>query len=106
MVLTSLEPVDYTLDAGKIGHMHLDIKPTSDYPLPDLVQLLNLSFEHYLVPITFNLTQFLTMVRKDSIDLSASRVLLAEEQPAGIALIARRGWTSRLAAMGIVTSAR
>jgi len=86
--------------------MTLDTKPASDYPLPDLTQLLNLSFENYLVPITFNLIQFLTMVRKDSIDLSASRVLLVDEQLAGIALIARRGWTSRLAAMGIVQSMR
>jgi len=86
--------------------MPLDIKPASDYPLPDLTQLLNLSFENYLVPITFNLSQFLTMIRKDSVDLSASRVLLADDQPAGIALIARRGWTSRLAAMGILQSQR
>jgi ribosomal protein S18 acetylase RimI-like enzyme len=86
--------------------MTLDIKSASDYPLPDLTQLLNLSFENYLIPITFNLSQFLTMVRKDSVDLSASRVLLADEQLAGIALIARRGWTSRLAAMGIVQSQR
>jgi GNAT superfamily N-acetyltransferase len=86
--------------------MILDIKPASDYPLPDLTQLLNRSFENYLVPITFNLSQFLTMVRKDSVDLSASRVLLADGQPAGIALIARRGWTSRLAAMGLVQNQR
>jgi len=86
--------------------MSLDIKPASDFPLIDLTQLLNLSFENYLVPIAFNLSQFLTMVRKDSVDLSASRVLLADEEPAGIALIARRGWTSRLAAMGIVQSQR
>jgi len=86
--------------------MPLDIKPVSDYPLVDLTQLLNLSFENYLVPIAFNLSQFLTMVRKDSVDLSASRVLLADDQLAGIALIARRGWTSRLAAMGIVQSQR
>jgi GNAT superfamily N-acetyltransferase len=86
--------------------MSLDVKPASDYPLPDLTQLLNLSFENYLVPITFNLSQFLTMIRKDSMDLSSSRVLLADEQPAGIALIARRGWTSRLAAMGIVQGRR
>ena len=86
--------------------MSLDIKPASDFPLIDLTQLLNLSFENYLVPIAFNLSQFLTMVRKDSVDLSASRVLLADEDPAGIALIARRGWTSRLAAMGVVQSQR
>jgi GNAT superfamily N-acetyltransferase len=86
--------------------MTLDIKPASDYPLPDLTQLLNLSFENYLVPITFNLSQFLMMLRKDGVDISASRVLLADGQLAGIALIARRGWTSRLAAMGIVQSRR
>jgi GNAT superfamily N-acetyltransferase len=86
--------------------MPLDSKPASDYPLPDLTQLLNLSFENYLVPITFNLSQFLAMLRKDSVDLSASRVLLADNQPAGIALIARRGWSSRLAAMGIVQAQR
>jgi GNAT superfamily N-acetyltransferase len=86
--------------------MPLDIKPASGFPLIDLTQLLNLSFENYLVPIAFNLSQFLTMIRKDSVDLSASRVLLADEQPAGIALIARRGWTSRLAAMGIVQGQR
>ncbi|MEP6894660.1 MAG: GNAT family N-acetyltransferase [Chloroflexota bacterium] len=86
--------------------MTLDIKPASDYLLADLTQLLNLSFENYLVPITFNLSQFLTMIRKDSVDLSASRVLLADGESAGIALIARRGWTSRLAAMGIMQSQR
>jgi len=86
--------------------MPLDIKPASDYPLPDLLYLLNLSFEDYLVPITFNLIQLLTMLRKDSIDLYASRVLVEEGEPIGIGLIARRGWTSRLAAMGIVKSAR
>src|SRR5258705_6809328 len=86
--------------------MTLDIKPASDYSLLDLTQLLNLSFENYPVPVTFNLLQFLTMLRKDSVDLFASRVLLTDGQLAGIALIARRGWTSRLAAMGIVKSMR
>ena len=86
--------------------MVLDIKSASDFPLPDLTQLLNRSFENYLVPITFNLARFLTMLREDSVDLSASRVLLVDKQPAGIALIARRGWASRLAAMGIVQNQR
>lgn len=86
--------------------MKLEIKPTSDYPLTDLVYLLNLSFEEYVFPITFNLVQFLTLTRKDSVDLFASRVLMADDEPAGIALIARRGWTSRLAVMGLIKSRR
>jgi ribosomal protein S18 acetylase RimI-like enzyme len=86
--------------------MNLDLRPASDYALPELTQLLNLSFEGYLVPIDFNLVQFLTMLRKDSIDLFTSRVLIIEDEPSGIALIARRGWSSRLAAMGILEDKR
>jgi ribosomal protein S18 acetylase RimI-like enzyme len=81
--------------------MHFDIKPASAYPLTDLVRLLNRGFENYFVPIQFNVPAFLAMIRKDSVDLSASRVLLTDQEPSGIALIARRGWASRLAGMGI-----
>src|SRR5512138_571305 len=86
--------------------MDFDIIPASNYPLPDLVKILNRSFEAYFVPIQFDTVAFLGMLRKDGIDLTASRVLLADEQPCGIALIARRGWVSRLAAMGIVKEIR
>ena len=86
--------------------MDFDTKPASDFPLLDLVQLLNHSFENYFVPIEFNVSTFLAMLRKDSIDLSASRVLIANDEPSGLALIARRGWTSRLAAIGIVKEIR
>ena len=82
-------------------NMNMDTRPASNYPMPDLVQLLNLSFEIYLTPIHFDSSQLRNILRKDTIDLTASRVLIIEDQPAGIALIARRSWTSRLAAMGI-----
>ena len=94
------------MDAGKIVGMKFDSISASESLLPDLVKLLNLGFEDYLVPIQFSLPQFLTMVRKDSIDLTTSRILLADDEPSGIALIARRGWTSRLAAMGILQAMR
>ena len=86
--------------------MNIDAVPASNFPLPDLVRFLNLGFENYFVPIQFNIDTFLTMLRKDGTDLTTSRVLLVDEQPWGIALIARRGWTSRLAAMGIHKEAR
>ena len=86
--------------------MDFRAKPASEYPIPELVDVLNRGFEGYFVPIAFNVTAFLTMIRKDGLDLTSSRVLLADEQPAGIALIARRGWTSRLAAMGIASETR
>ncbi len=86
--------------------MQFDLQPASDHPLPDLVQTLNRGFEDYLVPIHLNVSQFLAMVRKDSIDLTTSRVLLVDGNPSGVALIARRGWTCRLAAMGIAVESR
>lgn len=86
--------------------MNFNTAPASDYPLPDLVKFLNQGFENYHVPIQFNTTAFLNMLRKDGIDLAASRVLLVDDRPCGMALIARRGWTSRLAAMGIAKEIR
>jgi len=84
-----------------MGDMKFDIKPASDHPTPDLHQLLNRSFEDYLVPIHLEIPQFLNMLRKDTVDIASSRVLFIDDKPAGMALIARRGWSSRLAAMGI-----
>ena len=86
--------------------MDFDMVTASNYPLPDLVRFLNQGFEGYFVPIHIDMLAFLTMLHKDGIDLTASRVLIAEERPCGIALIARRGWTSRLAAMGIAKESR
>lgn len=86
--------------------MSLTSHPASDYSNIELVEILNRGFEGYFVPITFHVTAFLNMVRKDGIDLVSSRILLKEDEPMGIALIARRGWTSRLAAMGIAKEYR
>jgi hypothetical protein len=43
--------------------MHLDIKPATDYPFPDLVELLNRGFENYFIPIQSirNLSSFCFM---------------------------------------------
>jgi len=83
--------------------MDLATVPASNYPAPELAELLNRGFEDYFIPIQFNTSMLLTMLHKDGIDLAESRILIVEDQPCGIALIARRGAlrTSRLAAMGI-----
>ena len=86
--------------------MDFETKSASDTSLFDLAEILNRGFEGYFVPITFNLNSFLNLLRGDGIDLTCSRLLLAEGEPIGIALLARRGWTSRLAAMGIASEMR
>ena len=88
--------------------MDLVAKPASNYPVAELVDVLNRGFENYFIPIRFTTSTFSNMLRKDGIDLSASRVLLADQIPCGIALIAPRGARriSRLAAMGIAKETR
>ena len=88
--------------------MRFAAKPASNYPVSDLVTILNRGFEDYFISIQFTNPMFLNMLHKDGIDLSASRVLLAEDRPCGVALIAPRGArrTSRLAAMGIAKETR
>lgn len=86
--------------------MDFSIVAASNYSLPDLARFLNRGFEDYFVPIQFNTDAFLNMLRKDGVDLTTSRVLTVSNQPCGIALIARRGWTSRLAAMGVTKEIR
>lgn len=88
--------------------MALTSLPASNFPVSDLVSVLNQGFEDYLIPVQFTNSAFLNMLHKDGIDLSISRILLADQEPCGIALIARRGAlrACRLAAMGINKAAR
>lgn len=82
------------------------LKPASEFPFSQLADLLTWGFEGYFVPININEIALLTMMRRDSIDLAASRLIFKDGQPIGVVLIARRGWTSRLAAMGFVSNSR
>ena len=75
-------------------------KPASEYSIPQIADLFTRSFEGYLIPINITETALFTMLRRDSIDLSASRVLIKEDEPIGLALIARRGWASQLCGDG------
>lgn len=84
----------------------LSLSPAHEFTIPFLADLMTRSFEGYFVPVNVTDVILLTMLRRDGIDLTASRVILKDDEPSGLALIARRGWTSRLAAMGIISTAR
>jgi GNAT superfamily N-acetyltransferase len=86
--------------------MSLTLTPASAFPISTLAELMTRSFEGYLVPVNITEPVMHTMLRRDGVDLPSSRVLMKDEEPVGLALIARRGWTSRLAAMGITSTAR
>jgi ribosomal protein S18 acetylase RimI-like enzyme len=77
-----------------------------DYGLDRSAEILARGFEDYFVRIPFAVPMLLNMVRADSVDLASSRVFVRDGAALGAALIARRGWTCRLAAMAIVAEAR
>lgn len=86
--------------------MTISLIPASDFPIPALADLMTRSFAGYFVPVNITDMALHAMIRRDGIDLTASRVLMKDDDQIGIAFIARRGWTSRLAAMGITSDAR
>lgn len=86
--------------------MDIEIRPLLDFGLESAVGLLNRGFTGYFVPIELSLAGFMSMVHVDGLDLSQSRVIWQGEQALGVALIARRGWTSRLAGMSLIPEAR
>jgi ribosomal protein S18 acetylase RimI-like enzyme len=66
----------------------------------------NRSFEQYIVPLQFDQPAFERRFRGEHLDPVASRVWYCGEELVGVVLIARRGWTSRVAGMGLVVPAR
>jgi ribosomal protein S18 acetylase RimI-like enzyme len=86
--------------------MNLGFKAALECPLPELADLLNRSFAGYLIEIKMDAAALAQMARQDGIDLNASQIILREGEAVGCALIARRGWSCRVAAMGLVTEVR
>lgn len=86
--------------------MPITFRSVLEHGLQPAASLLTEGFSDYFVPVQMSVAGLLSMVRQDSVDLQSSRVLLRDGQPLGVALIARRGWTSRLAAMSIIPPAR
>lgn len=78
----------------------------SRYSLVQLADLLNAGYENYAIPVAFDAAAIGRRIIAEHIDLGASHVLVSGEEPCGVMLVARRGATSRLAALGIALSRR
>lgn len=84
------------------------MEPTSVlvHGLAPTAAVLDHAFSDYFVKLPASAGTLAAMVRQDSVDLAASRVWFCDEAPAGVLLHAQRGWSARLAAMGIVPDSR
>lgn len=87
--------------------MTLTMKPASEISVSELAELFNLSFTGYIGGnVQFDRDSMLATLTRDNTDLSLSRLLVRDEKLLGLILIARQGWTSRVAAMGIIPEAQ
>jgi ribosomal protein S18 acetylase RimI-like enzyme len=86
--------------------MACEFKGLSEFGLEPAAELLNQGFSDYFLRVSFTVVRLIQMCSVDSLDPTASRVVLTDGVPAGIALIARRGKKCRLAGMAILPSMR
>jgi ribosomal protein S18 acetylase RimI-like enzyme len=86
--------------------MKLELHSVLEHGIARSLEVLNLGFSDYLVPIRLDLVQFHEMLRSNNIDVNLSQVVFKDATPVGVALIARRGWSCRLAGMCIIPQAR
>lgn len=77
-----------------------------DFSLERSAEVFARGFSDYFVPLPATPAFLAGAARSDSVDLAVSRVVLLAGEPVGASLIARRGWTSRLAGMAVVPEAR
>jgi len=84
----------------------LTSRPIADCTSDEAAAALTRGFEGYLVPLRFTPQAYERRFRAENLDPYASRIFLLDGAPVGILLIVRRGWTSRVAAMGIAPEMR
>ncbi len=86
--------------------MKRELKSMVDCDLSEVVGVINRGFSDYFVKIEMSVASLLHMVAQDSLSVGDSRVVVRDGEKVAFALVARRGWSSRLAAMAVVPEAR
>lgn len=95
--------------AGSLGHVpegEIRMRRAIEYSAREIADLFTRGFEGYFVPIRMTPEKLSWMIRADSIDLAASRVLTLDGEAAGFILVCSRGWSRRVSAMGVVSGGR
>lgn len=72
-----------------------------EFTSAELAAILTAGFEGYLLPVQFTAPGLERRMRPEHLDPAASKVFFLDARPIGAVMIARRGWNSRVAAMGI-----
>lgn len=86
--------------------MNNEFVSVADFGLEHSAGVFARGYSDYFVKIPATPAMLLGMARGDGVDLTVSRILVRDGRPVAGGLIARRGWTCRLAGMAVVPEAR
>ena len=82
--------------------MTISYQPAAQFSFAILSRLINSAFTGYVGGLVqFTPELLVNFLVQGGVNLNLSIVAVRDEEPAGIAMIARRGWTSRVAMMGV-----
>jgi hypothetical protein len=81
-------------------------RPVAECTAAQVANALTRTFEGYVVSVDVSARGYEQRFRPENVDPFSSYVYFREQRPVAIILIARRGWTSRVAAMAVVPEER
>lgn len=81
-------------------------RPVAECTSTQVAGALTKAFEGYVMPVNVSARGYEHRFRPEHVDPFASYVYFRESRPAAVVLVARRGWTSRIAAMAVAPEAR
>lgn len=87
--------------------MLLSIRSASEYPIDTLITVFNDAFKNYVAgDMVLDKQSFQQFCTSQTINLALSQVAVKDNKAVALTLVARRGCTSRLAAMGVIAEAK
>ncbi len=86
--------------------MNIGYTTVADFGLAPTAELLTQAFADYFLKIPFTADALRHTAQMDQVDFTQSPVVLIDGEPAGAALMARRGPVSRVAGMALVPAVR
>jgi ribosomal protein S18 acetylase RimI-like enzyme len=81
-------------------------RPVAECTAAQVADVLTKSFEGYVMPVKVTAQGYERRFRPEHVDPFSSYMYLQETRPVAVVLVARRGWTSRIAAMAVAPEAR
>lgn len=89
-------------ESGEVQFRTLD-----EFPPGEIAAALERGYEGYMVPVRFSTEAYVNRIRRDHVDPARSYLIQGAHGTAqGVVLVARRGRSSRIAALGVVPEAR